>query len=161
MLKAPFLWSLNARVTLLLILQLTALQVPYFRKLSALKGRWPLQFNFNWKGFVFRYRINFTWIKENSNFITLEFVLTLQMWRLVVKLPWLRIPKEGFFFIVRIFIVRDSIEALWFLVPSFFPLFPSLCLVFLKQLLRWPWKGSREGARCHCDRPSPWIFPQF
>lgn len=40
MFRAPFLWSMNACVILLLwSFQLTALQMPYFRKRSALKGR--------------------------------------------------------------------------------------------------------------------------
>lgn len=65
--------------------------------------------------------------------------------------------QQGFFFFIDcVFIVKEVIDALS--PPSPFSCFPLALSNVLNaaspQLLRWPRKGSREGASCHCDHPS-------
>lgn len=93
------------------------------------------------------------WIREKSNFITLEYVLSLlRCKKLVMVLPSFRIHNRDSVFFIVVFSCSRS------------PLFSSLSCCFIvnaasSRLFHWPREKSRDGPRCHCDRPIPaWVF---
>lgn len=89
------------------------------------------------------------WIREKSNFITLEYVLSLlRCKKLVMVLPSFRIHNRDSVFFIVVFSCSRS------------PLFSSLSCCFIvnaasSRLFHWPREKSRDGLRCHCDRPIP------
>lgn len=93
------------------------------------------------------------WIRENGHFITLEYVLSLlRCKKLVMVLPSFRIHN------------RDSVFFVVVFSCSWSPLFSSHPCCFIvnaasSRLIHWPREKSRDGPRCHCDRPIPaWVF---
>lgn len=93
------------------------------------------------------------WIREKSNFITLEYVLSLlRCKKLVMGLPSFRLQNSDSVFFIVVFSCSRS------------PLFSSLSCCFIvnaasSRLFHWPREKSRDGPRCHCDRPIPaWVF---